>query len=247
MFNVLSTPRLEEDLTNLATRVANLCKFRLRTKKSLFLNISHVTTVTTTTTQQAPPMPHPRTSGSRDNQELRTHHGPQGHARPPAIWQGGGSWERFFEGGKKFTLACSLRVQVLCSRKFTKCPTGTFWLKLVGIAHWIPPELLEEKLPSISVFEEHDAMAHPMEAEYVMIESVRDAQPDVEDLATVSSPGMESLDQAADAASTALRHAEAEGARGLAVFGQPVLVSELDAQEQIRELERHLQELKSWG
>ena len=80
-----------------------------------------------------------------------------------------------------------------------------------------------------------------MEAEYVMIESVRDAQPDVEDVATISSPGMESLDQAADAASAALRHAEAEGARGLAVFGQPVLVSELDAQEQIRELERHLQ------
>ena len=76
-----------------------------------------------------------------------------------------------------------------------------------------------------------------------MIESFRDAQPDVEDAATVSSPGIESLDQAADAASTALRHAEAEGARGLAVFGQPVLVSELDAQEQI-ELERRLQELK---
>ena len=71
-------------------------------------------------------------------------------------------------------------------------------------------------------------MAHPMEAEYVMIESVRDAQ-DVEDAATVSSPGIESLDQAADAASAALRHAEAEGARGLAIFGQPVLVSELDA------------------
>ena len=87
-------------------------------------------------------------------------------------------------------------------------------------------------------------MAHPMEAEYVMIESFRDAQPDDGDSATVSSPGIESLDRAADAASTALRHAEAEGARGLAVFGQPVLVSELDAQEQIRQLERHLQELK---
>ena len=83
-----------------------------------------------------------------------------------------------------------------------------------------------------------------MEAEYVMIESVRDAQPDVEDAATVSSPGIESLDQAADAASAALRHAEAEGARGLAIFGQPVLVSELDAQAQIRELERHLEALK---
>ena len=100
------------------------------------------------------------------------------------------------------------------------------------------------KLPSTSVLVDDDAMAHPMEAEYVMIESFRDAQPDVEDVATVSSPGIESLDQAAEAASTALRHAEAEGARGLAVFGQPVLVSELDAQEQIRELERHLQELK---
>ena len=87
-------------------------------------------------------------------------------------------------------------------------------------------------------------MAHPMEAEYVMTESFRDAQPDDGDSATVSSPGIESLDRAADAASTALRHAEAEGARGLAVFGQPVLVSELDAQEQIRQLERHLQELK---
>ena len=83
-----------------------------------------------------------------------------------------------------------------------------------------------------------------MEPEYVMIESVRDAQPDVEDGTTISSPGMESLDAAADAASTALRHAEAEGARGLAVFGQPVLVSELDAQAKIRELERHLEALK---
>ena len=64
------------------------------------------------------------------------------------------------------------------------------------------------------------------------------------DSATVSSLGIESLDQAADAASTALRHAEAEGARGLAVFGEPVLVSELDAQEQIRQLERHMQDLK---
>ena len=77
-----------------------------------------------------------------------------------------------------------------------------------------------------------------------MIESVRDAQLDVEDGTTISSPGMESLDQAADAASAALRHAEAEGARGLAIFGQPVLVSELDAQAQIRELERHLEALK---
>ena len=77
-----------------------------------------------------------------------------------------------------------------------------------------------------------------------MIESVRDAQPDVEDGTTISSPGMESLDQAADAASAALRHAEAEGARGLAIFGQPVLASELDAQAQIRELERHLEALK---
>ena len=144
---------------------------------------------------------------------------------------------------KAFTLACSLRAQVLCSLKFTKCPTGTFWLKLVAIIHRIAPELLK-KLPSTSVFVERDAMAHPMEAEYVMIESFRDAQPDDGDSATVSSPGIESLDQAADAASTALRHAEAEGARGLAVFGQPVLVSELDAQEQICQLERRMQELK---
>ena len=83
-----------------------------------------------------------------------------------------------------------------------------------------------------------------MEPEYVMIESVRDAQPDYEDGTTISSLGMESLDAAADAASTALRHAEAEGARGLAVFGQPVVVAELDAQEKIRELERHLEALK---
>ena len=52
------------------------------------------------------------------------------------------------------------------------------------------------------------------------------------------------MEQAADAASAALRHAEAEGARGLAIFGQPVLVSELDAQAQIRELERRLEALK---
>ena len=81
-----------------------------------------------------------------------------------------------------------------------------------------------------------------MEAEYVMIESFRDAQPDEGDSVTVSSPGIESMDQAADAASTALRHAE--GARGLAVFGEPVLVSELDAQEQIRQLTRHMEDLK---
>ena len=139
-------------------------------------------------------------------------------------------------------------MQVLCSLKFTKCPTGTFWLKLVAIARRIAPEGWEEKLPwtlpSTLVIFDDDALAHPMEPEYVMIESVRDAQPDVEDGTTISSPGMESLDAAADAASTALRHAEAEGARGLAVFGQPVLVSELDAQEKIRELERHLEALK---
>ena len=41
---------------------------------------------------------------------------------------------------RKFTLACSLRVQVLCSLKFTKCPTGTFWLKLVAIVRRIAPE-----------------------------------------------------------------------------------------------------------
>ena len=87
-------------------------------------------------------------------------------------------------------------------------------------------------------------MAHPMEEEYVMIETFRDAQPDDGDSATASSLSLASLDQAADAASAALRHAEAEGARGLAVFGEPVLVSELDAQEQIRQLERHMQDLK---
>ena len=138
----------------------------------------------------------------------------------------------------KFTLAGSLRMQVLCSLKFTKCPTGTFWLKLVAITRRIAPEVLGRKLLSTLVISDDDAMAHPMEPEYAMIESVRDAQPDVEDGATISSPGMESLDAAADAASTALRHAEAEGARGLAVFGQPVLVSELDAQAE---------EFESWS
>ena len=88
-------------------------------------------------------------------------------------------------------------------------------------------------------------MAHPMEQEYSIIDAPPLALPgDDWDSATVSSLGIESLDQAADAASTALRHAEAEGARGLAVFGEPVLVSELDAQEQIRQLERHMQDLK---
>ena len=77
------------------------------------------------------------------------------------------------------------------------------------------------KLPSTSVLVDDDAMAHPMEAEYVMIESVRDAQPDVEDVATISSPGMASLDQAADAASAALRHAEAEGARAWPFLASP--------------------------
>ena len=78
-------------------------------------------------------------------------------------------------------------------------------------------------------------MAHPMEQEYSIIEATTLALPgDDWDSATVSSPGIESLDQAADAASTALRHAEAEGARGLACFGEPVLVSELSIQEQMR-------------
>ena len=87
-------------------------------------------------------------------------------------------------------------MQVLCSLKFTKCPTGTFWLKLVAITRRIAPEVWEEKLLSTLVISDDDAMAHPMEPEYVMIESVRDAQPDVEDGTTISSPGMESLDAA---------------------------------------------------
>ena len=84
-----------------------------------------------------------------------------------------------------------------------------------------------------------------MEEEYSIIETTTLALPgDDWDLATVSSPGIESMDQAADAASTALRHAEAEGSRGLACFGEPVLVSELDAQEQMRQLVRHMDNLK---
>ena len=84
-----------------------------------------------------------------------------------------------------------------------------------------------------------------MEQEYSIIDAPPLALPgDDWDSATVSSLGIESLDQAADAASAALRHAEAEGARGLAVFGEPVLASELDAQEQIRQLERHMEDLK---
>ena len=38
-------------------------------------------------------------------------------------------------------------MQVLCSLKFTKCPTGTFWLKLVAIARRIAPEGWEENPP----------------------------------------------------------------------------------------------------
>ena len=49
--------------------------------------------------------------------------------------------------GYIFTLAGSLRTQVLCSLKFTKCPTGTFWLKLVAIARRIAPEGWEENPP----------------------------------------------------------------------------------------------------
>ena len=47
-------------------------------------------------------------------------------------------------GAYIFTLAGSLRMQVLCSLKFTKCPTGTFWLKWVAIARRIAPEGWEE-------------------------------------------------------------------------------------------------------
>lgn len=46
-----------------------------------------------------------------------------------------------------------------------------------------------------------------MESEYVMIEIFRDAQPDdgAEDMATVSSPDMDRLNQEADVASSATR------------------------------------------
>ena len=43
--------------------------------------------------------------------------------------------------GYFFWVHIHLRVQVLCSLKFTKRPTRTFWLKLVAIIHRIAPEL----------------------------------------------------------------------------------------------------------
>ena len=54
----------------------------------------------------------------------------------------------FLTSGYIFTLAGSLRMQVLCSLKFTKCPTGTFWLKLVAITRRIAPEVWEENPPN---------------------------------------------------------------------------------------------------
>ena len=67
-------------------------------------------------------------------------------------------------------------------------------------------------------------MAHPMEAEYMMLETFTEAQPgaavDPEldaEVATVDSPNFAQLNEV-DAASLALRHAEGEAARGLASF-----------------------------
>ena len=56
-----------------------------------------------------------------------------------------------------------------------------------------------------------------MEESYEMVETFTEAQPataadDMADVATVSSPDIEKLNQEADAASTALRHAEDEAA-----------------------------------
>ena len=55
---------------------------------------------------------------------------------------------------------------------------------------------------------------------------------------------MERLNQEADLACTALRHAEDEAARGLSLFGRPVIVEELDIQAQIRDLTRHMDDLR---
>ena len=92
-------------------------------------------------------------------------------------------------------------------------------------------------------------MAHPMESEYVMIETFTESQPadgaeEVTDAATVSSPDMDRLNLEADEASTALRHAEDEAAAGLSLFGKPVIVEDLDMQVQIRDLARHMDELR---
>ena len=77
-------------------------------------------------------------------------------------------------------------------------------------------------------------MAHPLESEYVMLETFTEPQPadGVEDTATVSSPDMDRLNQEADVASTALRHAEDEASAGLSLFGK------------IRDLTRHMDDLR---
>ena len=79
-----------------------------------------------------------------------------------------------------------------------------------------------------------------------MLETFTEAQPadGAEDAATVSSPDMDRLNQEADVASTALRHAEDEAAAGLSVFGKPVIVEDLDMQAQIRDLTRHMDDLR---
>ena len=68
--------------------------------------------------------------------------------------------------------------------------------------------------------------------------------PDMDaEVATVDSPNFAQLDEEASA-SMALRHAEGEAARGLACFGTPVLVEELDLQAQIKALSQHMEDLK---
>ena len=64
-------------------------------------------------------------------------------------------------------------------------------------------------------------MAHPMEEEYVMLETFTEAEPGAAadptldaEVATVDSPIFAPLNEEADAASMALRHAEGEAARG---------------------------------
>ena len=82
-----------------------------------------------------------------------------------------------------------------------------------------------------------------------MFETFTEAQPadgaeTMMDTATVSSPDMDRLNQEADAASTALRHAEDEAAAGPSLFGKPVVVEDLDIQAQIRDLTRHMDDLR---
>ena len=78
------------------------------------------------------------------------------------------------------------------------------------------------------------------------LETFTEAQPadGAEDAATVSSPDMDRLNQEADVASTALRHAEDEAAAGNSLFGKPVIVEDLDMQAQIRDLTRHMDDLR---